>query len=379
MGIITSKLSIAMKKRNLRITLLFILLMGFLGNTSAAAAQEDNPILRFVLLFSPFCSHCTYVREEVFPALFEEYGDQLQIAYIDTSTVDDEFFYALTDYYVIPPRRQGIPLLIIGDTILVGSNEIPEYFPGLIEEGILSGGIDWPSFPLLEKYLPTPVPTAEITKTPLEDNPSPVPAATETELPLDTISPTITAPTLTPIGSRVIDTFRRDLVGNTVSMVVLLGMLIILIGAGFHVGRPAPARKSWPEWMIPVLSVLGLVVAGYLSYIEVTDTRAICGPVGDCNTVQQSPYATLFGFLPVGILGLLGYVAILGLWMVQFWVDSLKGISRLGLWIFSLIGLLFSIYLTFLEPFVIGATCAWCLSSAVLMTGIFWSSTIKMN
>lgn len=379
MGIITSKLSIAMNKRILRIILLFVLLVGFVGKTSAAAAQEDDPIVRFVLLFSPNCSHCTYVREEIFPPLFEQYGDQLQIAYIDTTTAEEALFKALVLYYELPPEKQGVPLLIIGETVLIGSYEIPEYLPGLIEEGILSGGIDWPSFPILEKYLPTPVPTVEITQTPLADNPSPMPAATETELPLDTITPTITAPTPTPAGSRVIDTLRRDLVGNTVSVVVLLGMLIILVGAGFQIGRPAPDRKSWPEWVIPVLSVLGLVVAGYLSFIEVTDTRAVCGPVGDCNTVQQSPYATLFGFLPVGILGLLGYGAILGLWMVQFWVDSLKGISRLGLWIISLIGLLFSIYLTFLEPFVIGATCAWCLSSAVIMTGIFWSSTIKMN
>lgn len=353
--------------------------MGFVGETSTAAAQEDDPVVRFVLLFSPYCSHCAYVREEVFPALFEEYGDQLQIAYIDTSTVGEEFFFALTDYYAVPPERQGIPLLIIEDSILVGSNEIPEYLPGLIEDFILSGGNDWPSFPMLEEYFPTPVPTVEITKTPLAGNPSPMPAAVETDLPLDTISPTITAPTPIPAGSRAIDTFRRDLVGNTISVVVLLGMLIFLIGAGFQIGRPAPDRKIWPEWVIPVLSVLGLVVAGYLSYIEVTDTRAVCGPVGDCNTVQQSPYATLFGFLPVGILGLLGYAAIMGLWMVQFWVDSLKRISRLGLWIFSLIGLLFSIYLTFLEPFVIGATCAWCLSSAVIMTGIFWASALKMN
>ena len=34
----------------------------------------------------------------------------------------------------------------------------------------------------------------------------------------------------------------------------------------------------------------------------------------------------------------------------------------------ALFGTLFSIYLTFLEPFVIGATCAWCLTSAVSMT-----------
>lgn len=35
---------------------------------------------------------------------------------------------------------------------------------------------------------------------------------------------------------------------------------------------------------------------------------------------------------------------------------------------------LFSIYLTFLEPFVIGATCAWCLTSAILMTALLWLS-----
>ena len=38
-------------------------------------------------------------------------------------------------------------------------------------------------------------------------------------------------------------------------------------------------------------------------------------------------------------------------------------------------GVLFSIYLTFLEPFVIGATCAWCITSAIIMTLIFLAST----
>jgi uncharacterized membrane protein len=38
-------------------------------------------------------------------------------------------------------------------------------------------------------------------------------------------------------------------------------------------------------------------------------------------------------------------------------------------------GTLFSVYLTFLEPFVIGATCIWCLSSAVVMTLLLWVVT----
>ena len=42
-------------------------------------------------------------------------------------------------------------------------------------------------------------------------------------------------------------------------------------------------------------------------------------------------------------------------------------------------GVLFSIYLTFLEPFVIGATCAWCLSSAVIMTLLLLLVTVHVS
>ena len=46
----------------------------------------------------------------------------------------------------------------------------------------------------------------------------------------------------------------------------------------------------------------------------------------------------------------------------------------MGMWLATLLGTLFSIYLTFLEPFVIGATCAWCITSALVMTLIFWAA-----
>ena len=47
----------------------------------------------------------------------------------------------------------------------------------------------------------------------------------------------------------------------------------------------------------------------------------------------------------------------------------------LGLWAFAWVCLHFSIYLTFLEPFVIGATCMWCITSAIIQTTIFAIST----
>ena len=116
-------------------------------------------------------------------------------------------------------------------------------------------------------------------------------------------------------------------------------------------------------------------MAAYLSYIEVTQTQAVCGPVGDCNTVNQSKYAFLFGVLPVGVFGLMGYGLILGLWVLRrVGSGNASKQASLGVWAAALFGTLFSVYLTFLEPFVIGANCAWCLTSAVVMTLLLWAS-----
>lgn len=57
-------------------------------------------------------------------------------------------------------------------------------------------------------------------------------------------------------------------------------------------------------------------IAGYLAYVEATQSTAVCGPVGDCNTAQQSEYARLFGVLPIGVIGVVGYLAILFSWGV---------------------------------------------------------------
>jgi uncharacterized membrane protein len=127
--------------------------------------------------------------------------------------------------------------------------------------------------------------------------------------------------------------------------------------------------------MIPILCLIGLGVAGYLAYVETAQVEAVCGPVGDCNTVQQSEYARLFGIVPIGILGMAGYGMILLAWTIgrfgRGWMSILAGLALLGMTTF---GMLFSIYLTFLEPFVIGATCAWCLTSALMMAALFWLS-----
>jgi uncharacterized membrane protein len=112
--------------------------------------------------------------------------------------------------------------------------------------------------------------------------------------------------------------------------------------------------------------VLGLGVAAYLAYVETNQVKAVCGPIGECNIVQTSDYARILG-IPVAVLGVLNYLVIGVLWAGQrLPARRWANLSALGLLGLTFFGVLFSIYLTCLELFVIHAICAWCLCSAVV-------------
>jgi len=137
-----------------------------------------------------------------------------------------------------------------------------------------------------------------------------------------------------------------------------------------------PLALEWYKWSILISSIGGLVVAGYLTFVEATGGPVVCGPSQGCEAVQNSKYAILFGVLPIGVLGLIGYAAILIAWVAwQYGPESIRKLASLAIWGMGIFGVLFSVYLTFLEPFVIGATCMWCISSAVLMITLLLVST----
>lgn len=341
-----------------------------LAGGALAVSAAAGPVVHAVMFYSPSCGHCHHVIENVLPPLLEQYGEQLEIVGVNVGEPGGQALYQATiTHFAIPPERQGVPTLVIGETVLVGSGEIPEQLPGLIETYLTQGGMDWPAIPGLAEALaagnaPTPTPAA---------TPAPTPAAS---------AATVSAPTATPTPAPIIpgvvketwyDRFARDPLGNGFSVLVLLGMLASVFYQGWALTRAtiAPTNR-WP-WAIPLLVGLGLIVAGYLAYVETQQVTAVCGPVGDCNAVQQSEFALLFGFLPIAVLGVLGYVAIGAAWAVARWARSpWAELAQLALAGMAWFGVVFSIYLTFLEPFVIGATCAWCLTSAVVMTVLFW-------
>jgi uncharacterized membrane protein len=154
-------------------------------------------------------------------------------------------------------------------------------------------------------------------------------------------------------------------------------MVLSVVGIAARWGsNQISRRRSELSWPALILIFVGIGVAAYLSFVETSGTAAVCGPVGDCNTVQQSEYATLFGLIPIGTLGLLGYAMLLIAWFVSGMQNpQYANMAKILFFLLALAGTMFSIYLTFLEPFVIGATCMWCLSSAVIMTILLILST----
>ena len=340
-----------------------------------APSLAGDAVVRAVLFYSPTCPHCHTVMTEDLPPLAARYGEQLQIIAIDVTTPDGTALYqAAVLAFEVPAERLGVPTLIVGDLVLVGSFEIPEQFPGLIEEYLARGGVDWPEIPGL--------PAAVAAALPSEGGADSQPAASATpagELPIQPASgvsegegassgsesPGAGQP-LAELGRRL----GRDPLGNGLSIAVLVAMLFAVIQVMDALARGRQLRfPRWGSWAIPALTLVGLGVAGYLMYVEVWQVTAVCGPVGDCNAVQQSQYARLFGWIPVGLLGVIAYVLIGLAWSVassgRGHRAAQAGRALVGL---TLTGTLFSMYLTFLEPFVIGATCAWCLSSAVIIT-----------
>ena len=331
-----------MRKRLFRVVTVLLVGLGMVIGSLTGVQAAPKPVVHGVLFWSNLCSHCHFVIDKVLPPLQAKYGAQLDIMLVEVSTAQNQsrFVQTLTALK-IPSEERGVPFLVIGDRYLVGSEQIPAELPGLIDKGLAAGGLDYPNLPGVDELVAEKAASAPATSA------------------ADAVGLQAAA------GPAWSD-------GFTLAMVIMAGMVLALLYAVFALLRASQGRillhAPRLDWTIPVIAVLGLGVAAYLSYVETQGARAICGPVGDCNAVQSSPYARLLG-VPIGVLGVGGYLLMLAAWVWPRWRhDRLAAYAPLALFGLAFFGVLFSLYLTYLEPFVIGAVCAWCLSSAVLIT-----------
>jgi uncharacterized membrane protein len=329
-------------RKALMLLVTLLLALGLPGSVKASPESDIKPVVHAVLFYSAGCPYCSEVLNNTLPPLQEQHQSQLSILLIELATLEDiNNLYSLGNTLGLTKEQVAVPFLLIDQTPLVGVEEINSRLPNLIEKYLAEGGLETPDIPLLNKM-----------------------AARGIDF--NAYDPAQKAVAQAQAAS--------NSTGMTLAWVIMVFMLLalvaslILIARAFQ-GNPLPPLKGWAEIVITVLSLIGLGAAIYLTYVEITHTRALCGPVGDCNTVQSSPYAKLFGLIPIGVIGAVGYIAILVAWLWRrFRSDALSRVAGPIMFGMALFGTLFSIYLTYLELFVIHAVCIWCLTSAVIIT-----------
>ena len=145
--------------RKIVLTIL-VALLGVFGGWSAARAQK--PVVYTVLFYASTCPHCQFVLQYTLPPLQQKYDSQLQIDLREVAVPENyELWLSAVETFQIPYEAAGVPMLFIGDNVLIGSDEIPERLPGLIEKYLAAGGVDAPRIPgLIVQPSPAPAPTA---------------------------------------------------------------------------------------------------------------------------------------------------------------------------------------------------------------------------
>ena len=135
------------------------------------------------------------------------------------------------------------------------------------------------------------------------------------------------------------------------------------------------------KYRIPaaMLALTGVYLPAYLYLYKIGRIGSLACGTGSCEQVQFSSWARFVG-VEVSLIGVLGYFTLLVIALVAV-RPELERVVWPGRWLAALsgAGVLFTIYLTSVELFVLHAICRWCVGSAVIITLIFLLSLLDLR
>jgi uncharacterized membrane protein len=130
-----------------------------------------------------------------------------------------------------------------------------------------------------------------------------------------------------------------------------------------------------------ILVIIGLAISGYLSYVKLTEVPMVCvanSEVFNCEVVQNSAYSRIGG-IPIAWFGFAVYVALFVLLLLEKRIEFLKQNGTLVFFGITLFAWLYSMYLVYLQFFVLKALCPWCLGHESIMTLIFIVTCLRLR
>lgn len=94
--------------------------------------------------------HCTEVINESISTAQSQFGESLDMVWVDVTGTDGRNHYLkFLGCYNIPPERIIFPVVVIGERVLIG-DEVTDEFSRVVQTVLDNGGSDWPDLNGLE-------------------------------------------------------------------------------------------------------------------------------------------------------------------------------------------------------------------------------------
>ncbi len=133
-------------------------------------------------------------------------------------------------------------------------------------------------------------------------------------------------------------------------------------------GKPSKALPKCLNWWLIIISFLGFLDTSYLTISHYTGVDLNCSITKGCDSVTTSAYSEIFG-VPLALLGLLYYFTVLFLSLLHYDTKNRQVLKLIPPLV--TLGFLFSLWLVYLQIFVIEAICQYCMLSALTSTILF--------
>lgn len=122
----------------------------------------------------------------------------------------------------------------------------------------------------------------------------------------------------------------------------------------------------------PALALVGLGLSAYLTIEHYSANATLACPTTgsvDCATVTSGAESSVAG-IPVAVLGLAFFVAMLALTLPWAWSSGAYAVHALRL-VAVVVGMVFALWLIYAELFRINALCLWCTGVHVVTFALF--------
>ncbi len=126
-----------------------------------------------------------------------------------------------------------------------------------------------------------------------------------------------------------------------------------------------------------ILSILGLADSIYLAWLKLANATAACAGIGDCESVNNSTYSEIAG-IPIALLGAGAYLAMIFFLVIEPRAKTWREYSPMIVFGLSLVGVLYSAYLTYVEIAILHAICPYCVVSAILLVALLGISVVRL-